>query len=115
MLMHSARIARLMRDSGFKSYPKKIRIKDESVLDVFRGKPCEVCGLPSDPAHIKSVGSGGDDELDDLISLCRKHHAMQHARGWERLFERFPNIESILNDKGWELVDIFGVKKLRRK
>jgi len=32
------------------------------------------CSGGLDPHHIKTKGSGGDDEPKNLITLCRKHH-----------------------------------------
>jgi hypothetical protein len=45
--------------------------------------PCSVCGIkpPSDPHHYKTRGAGGDDSLENLISLCRKHHNEIHQIG----------------------------------
>lgn len=34
----------------------------------------ENCSAGLDPHHIKSVGSGGKDAVENLITLCRKHH-----------------------------------------
>jgi hypothetical protein len=34
-----------------------------------------------DFAHVKTVGSGGDDS--QAVSLCRRHHSIQHALGIE--------------------------------
>jgi hypothetical protein len=38
------------------------------------------CSGGLDPHHIDTVGSGGNDDLKNLISLCRKHHDMAQAR-----------------------------------
>lgn len=37
-------------------------------------------GGPSDAAHVKTRGSGGDD-IGNLIPLCRRHHQEQHRIG----------------------------------
>jgi hypothetical protein len=34
------------------------------------------CWGPLDGHHIHEVGSGGDDVIENIISLCRKHHGM---------------------------------------
>ncbi len=36
------------------------------------------CSGGIDPHHIKTRGSGGDDTLENLICLCRRHHNMAH-------------------------------------
>lgn len=105
---------RMNKLMGFKSFPKKIRIKDEAVLDQFRLKPCEICGLPSDPAHIGTRGSGADDIPSGLISFCRVCHVMQGQIGWSKLCARYPYIESILNSKGWVFEYVGDIKKLKR-
>jgi len=38
------------------------------------------CSAGLDPHHIQTRGSGGDDDLRNLICLCRKHHDEAHAR-----------------------------------
>jgi len=36
-----------------------------------------VCTFPGlDPHHIRTVGAGGGDELENIIALCRCHHDM---------------------------------------
>jgi len=37
------------------------------------------CSGGLDPHHIQTRGSGGDDVLENLICLCRKHHNEAHA------------------------------------
>jgi predicted restriction endonuclease len=92
-----------------------MRIKSRKTLKFFRERACEICGFPkSDPAHIRSVGAGGDDTGDNLLSLCRLHHRLQHNHSWEWMISHFPILEQILKDKGWELVTEFGRKRLKR-
>lgn len=38
------------------------------------------CSGGLDPHHIKTKGSGGNDELKNLISLCRYHHDLAQSR-----------------------------------
>ena len=54
------------------------RVINEANLDFVRSLPCEACGEgpPSDPHHIRSKGSGGGDELENLSPLCRKCHSL---------------------------------------
>ena len=37
------------------------------------------CSEGKDPHHIKSRGSGGGDEPENIITLCRRHHNDAHA------------------------------------
>lgn len=82
---------------------KSKRVVDEDALARYRGKPCAICSKPSDPAHIKSRGSGGNDADWNLISLCREHHSIQHSLGWTTFFKKHPIIKAILTRKGWSL------------
>ncbi len=34
----------------------------------------DLCTGPLDPHHIDSKGSGGDDTVENGVTLCRKHH-----------------------------------------
>jgi hypothetical protein len=38
------------------------------------------CSAGLDPHHIVFKGAGGNDEVENLISLCRKHHDEAQAR-----------------------------------
>lgn len=85
---------------------------DETALDATRLNPCVVCGNKSDAAHIKSRGAGGDDTGDNLISLCRVHHSLQHHMGWRRFGELHPTVMLVLMLKGWQVCSL---GKLRRR
>ena len=37
------------------------------------------CTVGADVHHISSRGSGGDDSLENMICLCRRHHNRAHA------------------------------------
>lgn len=94
--------------------PKKKRVKNRKLMDSFHEMKCLACGFPgSDPAHVKTRGSGGDDIESNIIPLCRICHSYQHRIGWFRFFIKYPHVEQIVNEMGWEIVDEFGVKKLR--
>jgi hypothetical protein len=98
------------------SVNKKMRIKDRKVLDEAKGIKCSVpeCSNGSDPAHIRTKGSGGDDIPDNLIPLCRGHHTEQ-GMSWVKFIKKYPHIGTELESKGWEIQNIFGVNKLVRK
>src|ERR1700744_3530604 len=94
---------------------KPTRIKDRKLLNETRARPCLICGRESDPAHIKSRGSGGDDVPQNLLSLCRRHHSEQHQSGWGRFSVRYPIVDSTLAELGWQLETLFGRTRLVRK
>lgn len=54
---------------------------------------CEVpgCGLRSAaPHHIRSRGSGGDDNPVNLVALCTNHHTEIHQLGVGEFARRYP-------------------------
>jgi len=74
--------------------PKRKRVADRSVIEkalwrdsgiclvgmMYPGVygPCTPGGV--DPHHMVNRGAGGDDDLTNLISLCRHHHDLAQAR-----------------------------------
>jgi len=57
--------------------------------ELARSLPCLACGRrpPSDPAHVRSRGSGGRDR-GNVVGLCRPCHVRQGTlgvRGFERV------------------------------
>lgn len=93
---------------------KPRRIQDKKQRDLTNRKPCLVCGRKSDAAHVKSVGSGGDDVEENLIPLCREHHSAQHW-GWTKFLKKYPQVLWRLEEKGWTLETLFGRTRLVRK
>jgi hypothetical protein len=54
---------------------------------VLRDNGCRFPGCDRPPAwtdghHIIHWADGGSTELDNLVSLCRRHHRVVHERGW---------------------------------
>jgi predicted restriction endonuclease len=83
--------------------PKEKRLEDRVLLDTYHQRPCTVCRrVGSDPAHIKSRGSGGDDIEWNIMPLCRSHHQEQHKTGWFSFSEKYPEIAEALNDRAWQ-------------
>ena len=69
--------------------PKRNRIRGEAYLKAARAGKCRVCGqTPCDAHHVKAKGAGGGD--DQVIPLCRKHHAEWHSLGVGRFLKRHP-------------------------
>ena len=86
-------------------FPKPKRVENRALLDSFHERPCLVCGRQSDPAHIKTRGSGGDDVEENVMALCRIHHTEQGAIGWQRMSNRYPPVRIELTRKGWQIDD----------
>lgn len=91
---------------------KPKRHVDQELLDKYRKRSCDICGMfPSDPSHLRSRGAGGDDVDDNLSSLCRVHHTELGLLGHFKMSRKYPFYGQILAQKNW----IFnGEKKLRR-
>lgn len=86
--------------------PKPHRVSNRELLDRYRLYDCSVnaCTVSEVCAHhIKTKGSGGNDEEDNLLSLCQKHHAEVHQIGLCKFSNKYPEIEYKLREKGWVL------------
>lgn len=95
-----------MKSRGFQLL-KKVR---------SNGNKCVACGKNADDLdHIKTKGSGGKDDESNLWFVCRNCHIIKHAKGLKTFIKKHPHLEQILRDKGYELVNVFGVVKLRRR
>jgi hypothetical protein len=71
------------------AYPKKMRVIDPlAILAARRRDGCCLYGLVAqdgcvpgfDAHHIDFRGAGGNDALENIICLCRKHHDQAQAR-----------------------------------
>lgn len=91
---------------------KPKRVVDRKLLDTYHDMDCEICGRPScDPSHIKSKGSGGDDDPENLIALCNGHHREQHRFGWIHMIRKYPIIDITLSSKGFYIDPYNRLKK----
>jgi HNH endonuclease/Domain of unknown function (DUF222) len=55
---------------------------------VVRDRGCRIpgCDRPpdwTDAHHIQHWADGGDDRIENLVLLCRRHHRMVHEGGWQ--------------------------------
>ena len=83
---------------------KPRRHVDLKLLEAVRRRACIVCSAkPSDPAHCKSVKSGGPDYEWNVCALCRRHHAEQHTIGILTFAHKYPQFKSWLKKNGWEI------------
>lgn len=74
----------------FTPFPKKVRIHDPKLLRRIvteRDGTCMYgvhhpgnCSLGKHPHHIINRGAGGDDSLENVITLCPKHHNDAHNK-----------------------------------
>lgn len=84
-------------------FQKKKRIVDKKLLKEISKLPCVICGSPeSDPSHIKTVGSGGDDVEWNVFPKCRAHHT-EWGTGISKFLKKYPAFKTQLLLKGWEI------------
>ena len=56
-------------------YKKHFKIAEQEIVY------CEVCGAPAvDVHHILFKSQGGDNEIENLIALCRHCHDVSHGK-----------------------------------
>lgn len=81
----------------------------------MRGQ-CEGCKRYDeiDRAHIKTVGSGATWEPWEWLYLCRVCHDSSGSGGWRKYLNRYPHVEEIFKNKGWEIIFFQGRWQLRR-
>lgn len=94
-------------------FEKPRRKVNHELIEFYRNRRCDICAAkpPSDPAHIKTRGSGGPDDHWNLMSLCRIHHTEQGKIGFWKMCQKYPFFHQFLAGKGW----VFnGEKRLRR-
>lgn len=69
---------------------KKIRIRDQYLLDFVKTLPCIIClKIPSDPDHVTTRGAGGGDTANNVWPLCREHHNERHNKGLSYMIEKY--------------------------
>ncbi|MGE5482475.1 MAG: HNH endonuclease signature motif containing protein [Bacteroidota bacterium] len=68
-------------ERGAEMIPKPQRVRDSRAIEAARKPWCEYCGRSgrTQVHHIKSRGSGGGDEAQNLVALCVVCHARAHA------------------------------------
>lgn len=84
---------------------KTVRHQDRQFLDQIKKLPCIVCGKPgpSDPSHIKTIGSGGPDNYLNVVPKCRKCHDLW-GKGAITFLKKYPRFRNHLFSLGWEIV-----------
>lgn len=80
-------------------------MSDEN-FKIIRSMKCLVCGSANvDVHHIKTRGSGGNDELYNLMPVCRIHHNEVHNIGLVSFSQKYLGVSTYLQDNGWDLVN----------
>lgn len=85
---------------------KKKRKVNKALTDSYHNNPCVVCGsrYGTHGHHMKTKGSGGDDIVENLISLCFNHHCEIGQIGIKKFIKKYPWVEKIFREKGWEII-----------
>lgn len=78
---------------------------DKEFMKSFRGLPCLCCGtiIGTHAEHVKTKGSGGKDELDNVMPICLIHHNEKNWKGRIHMSEKYPDYKKWLLDNGWFL------------
>ena len=74
-------------------------------------EPCIGCGnkhFQRTYHHIKSRGSGGTDEVHNLMPLCLADHNRVHSIGLRAFAEHRPDVMKWLLDRGWYICGLQG-------
>lgn len=89
-------------------FPKPCRVINRKLLDEV---PLQGCYIGQDcygkivAHHLNTVGAGGDDIVDNLVPLCRKHHTEIHW-GLSKFVENHPKFLNWLQAHNrWDLID----------
>jgi len=77
---------------------KPKRIIDKKLIKHLKDNPCNICGKPgpSDVHHLTTRGAGGNDTLENLLVLCRKHHVEIHQVGLTKFSWKYPKFKEWL-------------------
>lgn len=87
---------------------KPKRIVDEDLIDYIKQNcPCIVCKkFPEEidicAHHIKTVGSGGNDVIYNLMPLCKQHHTEIHLLGTSAMARIHCGVKKWLLLANWE-------------
>lgn len=80
-------------------------MSDEN-FKIIRSMKCLVCGSANvDVHHIKTRGSGGSDQLWNLMPLCRREHQEIHKIGNIKFIEKYINVANYLDINGWTILN----------
>lgn len=81
---------------------KNHRIIDKKLLEHVRTLECLHCSVtPCQPHHVRSIGAGGGDILQNLMPLCTEAHTRIHMTGLCAAANKNKGIREWLIDMGW--------------
>lgn len=84
-------------------FPKPTVKKDRELLNSYHTRRCVACNRRgAEPHHLKTVKSGGPDEVWNIMPLDRQHHAEVHTIGLTKFAKKYPSVEKFLLSFGWE-------------
>lgn len=68
---------------------------------------CTACGhngsfYPLEIDHVKTRGSGGNDDASNCITYCRACHILKGQKGLNYMATKFPSVKEWLISNGWE-------------
>lgn len=70
-------------------------------------KRCIVTGkVGVDLHHVKSRGSGGGNEVFNLMPISHELHVEVHKIGLAKFAEKYPEVTGWLKSNGWEYCDL---------
>ena len=64
---------------------------------------CLLCMNQAERHHIKSRGSGGGDEPDNIMMLCRSHHIEVHKIGRTSFIKKH-ELKECMESKNWQFI-----------
>ena len=69
---------------------------------------CTACGRTQfvDVHHIRTRAAMGPDVWENLLPLCREHHAEMHSRGLVWMCKQYLNIFQAVETRGWTYDDV---------
>lgn len=75
-------------------------------------KPCAATGYIQEGGnilhHVKTRGSGGVDDLFNMMPLTTEMHHLVHQVGLNRFAETYPGVKDWLLENGWEFDETIG-------
>lgn len=90
-------------------------MKNKKLRAEFKNKRCVVCNtLGCDPCHIQTYAVTLEDMESNLYPLCVRCHKEQHDIGIVSFALKYPQVLKDFESKGFEIIDLFGQKKLRK-
>ena len=83
---------------------KSKRTVNTVLLAEYRTYPCLInnddCKGDTCGHHLKTKGSGGNDEYRNLMALCRMHHSEVHQVGLTTFVKKY-DLQNYMIDKEW--------------